>query len=301
MQKIQIIKQAYFILVITISSVVIVSCSQNQSPNNSLKIATSIFPIYSITQQIAGDNITVNLLMESGESPHTFTPTISTKKIIERSDRIYLVNKNIDLPIFKIIEDESKVLILSKNIAQRIPKENDEKHNEYEHKDDPHYWLHPNNASQIARNITDDLKQIDPKNSQVYESNFEDFKNEINNLYPTLKTDIAKISDRPFLVMHNGWSYFQEAFEINLIGAFEPYGGESPTPKYLASLQNLVSDQNVVAIFSEPQLSINSIRQFIKDNNLRTGVLDPIGGIEGRMSYQELMKYNIDTLVKTLQ
>ena len=58
---------------------------------------------------------------------------------------------------------------------------------------------------------------------------------------------------------------------------------------------------DAVAIFSEPQLSLTSIQQFIADNDLRTGVMDPLGGVDGRMTYQELLEYNISVLVKTLR
>jgi len=101
--------------------------------------------------------------------------------------------------------------------------------------------------------------------------------------------------------MHDAWAYFNEAFETNLVGSFEPAGAETPSPKYLAELQETVDEKNAVAIFSEPQLSLNSIQQFIADNDLRTGVMDPLGGVDGRMTYQELLEYNISELVKTLR
>ena len=282
------------------------SCSSNivnTSPNDKISVATSIFPIYSIANQIATDKIIVNLLIQPGDSPHTFTPTISAKQITERVDRVYIIDDNFDYAILNIIDDKSKKLALNNNIKLR-------KYDDAEHKDDdghahgeydPHYWLSPNNAIQIARNITDDLKEIDPGNASAYEKNYDTFEKSVSNLFVQLKEDVSEITDRPFIVMHEGWDYFIDAFELNLVGAFETVGAESPTPKYLAGLQETINEKNVVAIFSEPQLSVSSIQQFIKDNDLLTAVLDPIGGIDGRMTYQELIKYNVSTLVKTLR
>ncbi|PZC40080.1 MAG: zinc transport system substrate-binding protein [Chloroflexi bacterium] len=310
------------------------SCSSNivnTSPNDKISVATSIFPIYSIANQIATDKIIVNLLIQPGDSPHTFTPTISAKQITERVDRVYIIDDNFDYAILNIIDDKSKKLALNNNIKLRKYDDAEHKDDDAEHKDDdaehkdddaehkdddaehkdddghahgeydPHYWLSPNNAIQIARNITDDLKEIDPGNASAYEKNYDTFEKSVSNLFVQLKEDVSEITDRPFIVMHEGWDYFIDAFELNLVGAFETVGAESPTPKYLAGLQETINEKNVVAIFSEPQLSVSSIQQFIKDNDLLTAVLDPIGGIDGRMTYQELIKYNVSTLVKTLR
>jgi len=289
------------------------SCSSNivnTSPNDKISVATSIFPIYSIANQIATDKIIVNLLIQPGDSPHTFTPTISAKQITERVDRVYIIDDNFDYAILNIIDDKSKKLALNNNIKLRKYDDAEHKDDDAEHKDDdghahgeydPHYWLSPNNAIQIARNITDDLKEIDPGNASAYEKNYDTFEKSVSNLFVQLKEDVSEITDRPFIVMHEGWDYFIDAFELNLVGAFETVGAESPTPKYLAGLQETINEKNVVAIFSEPQLSLSSIQQFIKDNDLLTAVLDPIGGIDGRMTYQELIKYNVSTLVKTLR
>ena len=291
------------------ASLTIISCSESQVKNDSLEVAATIFPVYSIAEQIAGDNITVNLLIQPGESPHTFTPSVSTKQITERVKRVYVVDENFDKAVINIIDSKSKTLAVNTNV--NLLKYEDE-HDDDKHKDDdhdehahgeynPHYWLSPNAAIKIARNIADDMKTLDPNNASDYEENYGVFEKSVTDLYAKLKADITSVSDVAFITMHDAWAYFNEAFETNLVGSFEPSGAESPSPKYLAELQEKVDEKNAVAIFSEPQLSLSSIQQFIKDNNLRTGVLDPLGGVDGRMTYQELLEYNTSELVKTLR
>ena len=356
------------------ASLTIISCSESQVKNDSLEVAATIFPVYSIAEQIAGDNITVNLLIQPGESPHTFTPSVSTKQITERVKRVYVVDENFDKAVINIIDSKSKTLAVNTNVNllkyedehdddkhkddddhdddkhkddddhDDDKHKNDDDHDDDKHKDDddhdddkhkdddhdddkhkddddhdddkhkdddhdehahgeynPHYWLSPNAAIKIARNIADDMKTLDPNNASDYEENYGVFEKSVTDLYAKLKADITSVSDVAFITMHDAWAYFNEAFETNLVGSFEPSGAESPSPKYLAELQEKVDEKNAVAIFSEPQLSLSSIQQFIKDNNLRTGVLDPLGGVDGRMTYQELLEYNTSELVKTLR
>ncbi|MEX0877818.1 MAG: zinc ABC transporter substrate-binding protein, partial [Candidatus Spechtbacterales bacterium] len=44
--------------------------------NNKLKVAATIFPLYDIVSNVAGDSVDVELLLPSGASPHfyEFTP-----------------------------------------------------------------------------------------------------------------------------------------------------------------------------------------------------------------------------------
>ena len=391
-------KIATFILLL-VASLSFISCgSDDQTQNTSVEVAATIFPVYSIAEQIAGDNITVNLLIQPGESPHTFTPSVSTKQITERVNRVYVVDEDFDKAVINIIDSKSKTLEVSGNIdllkyedehddhddhdddkhkddddhdddkhkddddhdGEHEDEEchhdehdddkhkDDDNHDDDKHKDDddhdddkhkddddhddehadedcdhdghddhddhgddhdghahgeydPHYWLAPNAAIQIGRNIADDMKALDPDNASDYEDNYQAFKTSIVELNAKLKADLAPVADIAWIAMHDAWAYFNEAFETNLVGSFEPAGAETPSPKYLAELQETVDEKNAVAIFSEPQLSLNSIQQFIADNDLRTGVMDPLGGVDGRMTYQELLEYNISELVKTLR
>ena len=347
-------KKIATLILLFVASLSFLSCgSDDQAQNTSLEVAATIFPVYSIAEQIAGDNITVNLLIQPGESPHTFTPSVSTKQITERVNRVYVVDEDFDKAVINIIDSKSKTLAVSTNIDllkyedehddhddhgdhDDDKHKDDDDHDDDKHKDDdhddehededcehdghddhddhgddhdghahgeydPHYWLAPNAAIQIGRNIADDMKALDPDNASDYEDNYQAFKTSIVELNAKLKADVAPVADIAWIAMHDAWAYFNDAFETNLVGSFEPTGAETPSPKYLAELQEKVDEENAVAIFSEPQLSLTSIQQFIADNDLRTGVMDPLGGVDGRMTYQELLEYNISVLVKTLR
>jgi len=50
----------------------------------------------------------------------------------------------------------------------------------------------------------------------------------------------------------------------------------------------------------EPQLSQSSITAFANDHNLSIAIIDPLGGVEGRNSYIELMRYNVEEVMRAL-
>ena len=77
--------------------------------------------------------------------------------------------------------------------------------------------------------------------------------------------------------------------------------GTEPTPGQLTELQELVDEYSVPALFSEPQMSDDVIKPFADDVELPVYEMDPLGGVSGRQSYVELIKYNADTIINAYQ
>jgi zinc transport system substrate-binding protein len=152
----------------------------------------------------------------------------------------------------------------------------------------------------MAKNIATELSRVDPENASYYEANLVKFTEEMNALQAELAELVEAVHDDAFITLHDAWSYFADTFDLNLVGSFEPTGAEEPSPRYLKKLADTVEEHDVHAIFSEPQLSTSSLEGFANDYGLEIAVLDPLGGIGSQDSYQALLRYNIQTLVDTL-
>ena len=157
------------------------------------------------------------------------------------------------------------------------------------------------NAKVMAVTIADALAQLDPANAESYNSRSSAFAAEIDALHTEL-VELAELAhDKSFITFHDSMAYLVTRYDLSLAGTFEPTGAEEPSPQYLHELSEVVEHDNVLAIFSEPQLSSSSLEPFMKDNNLSLATLDPLGGIDGRDSYQALIRYNIETIAETLK
>ena len=153
----------------------------------------------------------------------------------------------------------------------------------------------------MAVTIADALAQLDPANAESYNSRSSAFATEIDALHTEL-VELAELAhDKSFITFHDSMAYLVARYDLSLAGTFEPTGAEEPSPQYLHELSEVVEHDNVLAIFSEPQLSSSSLEPFMKDNNLSLATLDPLGGIDGRGSYQALIRYNIETITETLK
>ena len=347
------------IATLIIMGTVLISCSDDNSDSSTssssstentevakIEVSATIFPIYDIARQIAGDQIEVHLLIAPGESPHTFNPAPSTKEEIEHSELIFAIGNELDTFVTDISSNQEKIIIVDKNLTlikyedehddhdddehgdenhddhkdhyhdkHDDDKHGDEKHDDDKHGDekhddhdhhahgeyDPHYWLDPMNAKVMAVTIADALAQLDPANAESYNSRSSAFATEIDTLHTEL-VELAELAhDKSFITFHDSMAYLVTRYDLSLAGTFEPTGAEEPSPQYLHELSEVVEHDNVLAIFSEPQLSSSSLEPFMKDNNLSLATLDPLGGVGGRDSYQALIRYNIETIAETLK
>jgi len=263
-------------------------------------VSATIFPIYSIAQQIGGDNVKVTLILPSGESPHTFNPTPADKLNAENSELIFYIGGGLDEWTIEVAGKNAKLVEVNEGIKQIRYGSNPERGDHKYGANDPHYWLDPRNGKQIANTIAAEYALIDLENASSYQKRLELFSSEMDQLYEELLEHTQIIQDVPFIALHDSWSYFAEAFRLNLVGTFQPYGSHGPSPKYLKMLQDKIGNHDVKILFSEPQYPIEVLRSFADDNGLKIATIDPLGGIDGRMTFQELLTYNADTVKLSL-
>lgn len=268
----------------------------------SAQVATTIFPLYDITTNIAGDLLNIKLILPPGASPHTFEPKPADVISLQYVQVVYAVGYGLDDWIDTLVEStgaEKKVVdsgIDLRQYSELLGNRESELDGEAE-TIDPHYWLSIPNAKLIAQNITDDLSNRFPEYKNDFSQNLQEYLIKLEaadaEIRIILSHDVENIS---LITMHDAWYYFCGEYNLFLVGSFEPTAGREPTPSYLASIIDLSRTSRVSIIYSEPQLSLEMLRTFLSDNNLSTAILDPIGGVPERMSYIDLMLYNAQTI-----
>ncbi|PIT86604.1 MAG: zinc ABC transporter substrate-binding protein, partial [Candidatus Magasanikbacteria bacterium CG10_big_fil_rev_8_21_14_0_10_43_6] len=163
----------------------------------------------------------------------------------------------------------------------------------------PHYWLSPANAIAMVQSIEEELSALDPTNATAYKQNAQNYIAELRAKDTQWKTSITSLDNKNIVTFHDAFGYFAEHFGLSVLATFEEFPGKEPTPQYLARLQEDVKEHNVKTMYLEPQLAVGAIKSFAKDQNVELGILDPLGGVDGRNSYIELIDYNVQTIVST--
>ena len=140
---------------------------------------------------------------------------------------------------------------------------------------DPHIWLDPINAKAILNEMAEHLIENDPKNEAKYKSNLAKALQEIDKLTIDVMTDLSNSVSS--IVFHDAYQYFEERFNVKVLGAFTVNTDVMPGAEQLAEIREIIEHDKVACVFSEPQFNPDIINAVAKDMKIKTGVLDPLG------------------------
>ena len=159
-------------------------------------------------------------------------------------------------------------------------------HGEY----DPHIWLDPENAKVILNEMVEHLIENDAKNASAYKSNLNKALKDIDGLLKSVKSELNK--DFKSIVFHDAYQYFEERFNVTVLGAFTVNTDVMPGAEQLSEIREIIEHDKVSCIFSEPQFNPDIINAVAKDMNISTGVLDPLGATlePGKGLYFDLIR-----------
>ena len=159
-------------------------------------------------------------------------------------------------------------------------------HGEY----DPHIWLDPINAKVILKEMTEHLIENDSKNASTYKSNLDKALKDIDKLTMDVMTELNQ--SVASIVFHDAYQYFEERFNVNILGAFTVNTDVMPGAEQLAEIREIIEHDKVSCVFSEPQFNPDIIKAVAKDMNIKTGVIDPLGATldPGKDLYFDLIR-----------
>jgi zinc transport system substrate-binding protein len=253
---------------------------------NAARVGATMFPLYDIAKNVAGDAVEVILITPPGASPHTFEPRPSDLRRLQGAAAVYAIGHGIDDWVGEMARGAGAAPVVVDRGVEILKAAGEEIG------DDPHYWLDISNAKKMAATIADDLASRFPQAAGQFRLNLKSYLAQLVQADGRLKASLGGLVNKNIVTLHDAWYYFARAYDLNVAGSFEPTAGREPTPQYLIALQTAVARGGVRTIYSEPQLSTQGLESFVRDNGLNIAVLDPIGGIEGRDSYIKMMTYN---------
>ena len=155
---------------------------------------------------------------------------------------------------------------------------------------DPHIWLDPINAKAILNEMVEHLIENDAANASIYKKNLDKALNELDKLTMNVMNELN--NSKASIVFHDAYQYFEERFNVNVLGAFTVNTDVMPGAEQLKEIREIIEHDNVSCVFSEPQFNPDIINAVAKDMNIKTGVLDPLGATlnPGKGLYFDLIK-----------
>lgn len=255
------------------------ACSDEKS--SKLRVLSSIKPIQAIVIAIAGDHATSHQLIPDSASPHNYTFKPSDMRKVTSSDIIFRIDEHFEVmlnSVLKSVSDQSKIISLAENPAiHLLPLAGGHSHanhsNEHESVD-MHIFTSPENSIAMAQIIANSLSKLDPKNTQNYKNNLQQFSKKVLRVSRKIKSELAPFKDKPYIVFHNSWQYFGEYFGLQKPKILHLQEGISAGAKTIVNARNEIISKNIHCVFSNPSISSKRISTLTEGLTIKSVEID---------------------------
>jgi zinc transport system substrate-binding protein len=195
--------------------------------------------------------------------------------------------------------------------GEHTASEHEDEHAEAEHEagvghahgeTDMHVWLDPGNAKALSEAIANALADTDPDHAATYLANAERLHQRLDELDRSLEDRLASVADRPYVVFHDAYQYFEHRYAVNAVGAITINPTVRPSARRLGEIHARLEELDAACVFAEPQFEPTLVDTVIEGTSAKKGVLDPLGAAldAGPDQYFELLNSLADSLVDCL-
>ncbi len=285
------------------------------------QVVTDIAPVRAIVARVMEGAGTPSQIIPTAASPHGYAMRPSEARALSQADLVVWVGPVLtgwlEGPIESLAPDAAQLVLMETAGLTRLGfregamfarHEHEETHGEdADHEDqgddeeharedsghaqgamDPHLWLDPRNAQLWATAVAGQLAELDPAQGALYRENAAAFSEELRALEEEIAQILAPVQERPFLVLHDGYHYFEARFGVEARGSVYLGDGRSPGPARLKVLRQALAASPVVCAFAEPQLDTGLLDTATEGRQVRIATLDPLGA-QGA-SYADLLR-----------
>ncbi len=151
-------------------------------------------------------------------------------------------------------------------------------HGHDHHGIDAHMWLDPQNAAAMADEIAKTMKDADPEHAAAYDANLAKLKTRLKDLETSIAATIAPVKDKPFIVFHDAYQYFEGRFGAKVAGSITVSPEVMPGAERLTQIHEKIGTLGATCVFAEPQFEPKLINTVIEGTKAKAGVLDPEAG-----------------------
>ncbi|MBC2887545.1 zinc ABC transporter substrate-binding protein ZnuA [Ochrobactrum sp. CM-21-5] len=278
-------------------------------------VVVSIKPLHSIVAAVMQGVGEPKLIVQGAGSEHVYSLKPSDAEAIEHAKVIFWAGPSMETFLDKSIDTLGEgATVVALGDAEGLTRlkfreggpfeahdhghedhdhaaEAGEGHHDHHGEYDLHFWLDPENGKVLAGDIARVLSESDPEHAAQYEKNAKAYAEKLNALTKEVTAELGAVKDKPFIVFHDAYQYFENRFGIKAAGSITVSPEKAPGAARIKEIHDKIKSLGAACVFSEPQFEPKLVNTVIDGTDAKTGVLDPLGAElrDGPDLYQQLI------------
>jgi zinc/manganese transport system substrate-binding protein len=200
-----------------------------------------------LATEIGGDKITVYSATNALQDPHHVEAKPSLIAKARNADLLICTGAELEIGWLPIILQQSANPKIQPgkpgNFAasqfvemKEIPARTDRAEGDIHPGGNPHIQTDPRNMALVATALVARMKELDPANTSVYQTRYDDFAKRWQAALKKWADEAAPLKGVPIVVQHKAFVYMNEWLGLKEVGALEPKPGVEPTMAHMSEL-----------------------------------------------------------------
>lgn len=280
-----------------------------------IEVVASFYPLEHAAARVGGEHVSVTNLTKPGAEAHDLELTPKDMLGVTRADLLVYL-KDFQPAVddaaaeagdaaFDVSRDAHLDLGASEAGHEGESPEEHAEHAEEGHEGhdhgatDPHFWLDPMRYAAVAQAIGDRLAEIDPANSQTYQTNSQDLQSRLTELNGEFGDALGSCAHEDLVTSHAAFGYLADRYDLHQVGIAGLTPDMEPSAAGLRDLISHVREAGVSTVYAETLVDPALAETIAREADVEVRTLDPLEGLTDASAgtdYFEVMRSNLEVL-----
>lgn len=276
-------------LALLLSLVVATGAACSDRGEGSGHVVAAVYPLAYLAGEIVGDALEVETLTPPGAEPHDLELTPGQARSIAEAEIVIYLGGGFQPAVEEAVRAADNGLDVLELVSTRAGDEGSV---------DPHVWLDPAKAIEIAQAISKRLK--DDEEGSSFDARLSDLTQRLEQLDRDLAGTLTGCERDTVVVSHEAFGYLTDRYGLTQVGIAGLNPEMEPSAQRLAEVSRFIEEENIDTIYLERLVPSDIGETLASETGASVLALDPLEVAPEEGDYLSAMLGNRDSLAEGL-
>ncbi|ELY20788.1 zinc ABC transporter substrate-binding protein [Vreelandella titanicae] len=270
--------------------------------NTTLRVIASFSVMEELVKRVAGDTVSVNVIVPRGEDVHRWELTPPNVLALEETHIVFYNGLGLE-PWIRHVEamsDDQLTLVEVAKKADYTPLTIST--GQYKGEPDPHMWMDPEGAAAYIDVIAETLAEHLPEQADAFYARADEARRALNNLNQAVKERLEGIpqTNRTLLTSEAGFGYFARAYAFDAQGVWGVNHETQGSAQAMAKISEQLAEKRPPALFFEsttPSIHMDALSREASLPLAGPLYVDSLSGEDGpAANYADMLRHNAEVM-----
>ena len=270
--------------------------------NTTLRVIASFSVMEELVKRVAGDTVSVNVIVPRGEDVHRWELTPPNVLALEETHVVFYNGLGLE-PWIRHVEamsDDQLTLVEVAKKADYTPLTIST--GQYKGEPDPHMWMDPEGAAAYIDVIAETLAEHLPEQADAFYARADEARRALNNLNQAVKERLEGIpqTNRTLLTSEAGFGYFARTYAFDAQGVWGVNHETQGSAQAMAKISEQLAEKRPPALFFEsttPSIHMDALSREASLPLAGPLYVDSLSGEDGpAANYSDMLHHNAEVM-----